>query len=50
MEKKKKRTHSASITNPPTAYEESNSKGQKVIEFDCRGLEFTEFKADVSLV
>ncbi|EEH06853.1 DUF866 domain-containing protein [Histoplasma capsulatum G186AR] len=40
------RTHSASITNPPTAYEESNSKGQKVIEFDCRGLEFTEFKAD----
>ncbi|EER38521.1 DUF866 domain-containing protein [Histoplasma capsulatum H143] len=42
------RTHSASITNPPTAYEESNSKGQKVIEFDCRGLEFTEFKADHS--
>ncbi|KKZ67165.1 hypothetical protein EMCG_07146 [[Emmonsia] crescens] len=40
------RTHSASIITAPTAYEESKSKGQKVIEFDCRGLEFTEFKAD----
>lgn len=26
---------------------ESKGKGQKIIEFDCRGLEFTEFKADV---
>ncbi|KAM5436621.1 hypothetical protein McanMca71_001739 [Microsporum canis] len=25
---------------------ESKGKGQKIIEFDCRGLEFTEFKAD----
>ncbi|OAX83757.1 hypothetical protein ACJ72_01872 [Emergomyces africanus] len=40
------RTHSASITGAPIAYEESKKKGQKVIEFDCRGLEFTEFKAD----
>ncbi|OJD10301.1 hypothetical protein ACJ73_09845, partial [Blastomyces percursus] len=40
------RTHSASIPNGPAAYEESKSRGQKIIEFDCRGLEFTEFKAD----
>ncbi|KLJ05336.1 hypothetical protein EMPG_11183 [Blastomyces silverae] len=40
------RTHSASIPNGPTAYDESKNKGQKIIEFDCRGLEFTEFKAD----
>ncbi|KAK2879958.1 hypothetical protein FQN49_000717 [Arthroderma sp. PD_2] len=25
---------------------ESKGEGQKIIEFDCRGLEFTEFKAD----
>ncbi|EGE86866.2 DUF866 domain-containing protein [Blastomyces gilchristii SLH14081] len=40
------RTHSASIPNGPIAYDESKSEGQKIIEFDCRGLEFTEFKAD----
>ncbi|EFE34536.1 uncharacterized protein ARB_06299 [Trichophyton benhamiae CBS 112371] len=31
------------------AFDESkglDGKGQKIIEFDCRGLEFTEFKAD----
>ncbi|KAK2785477.1 hypothetical protein FQN53_007738, partial [Emmonsiellopsis sp. PD_33] len=27
-------------------YDASQKKGQKIIEFDCRGLEFTEFKAD----
>lgn len=34
------------------AFDESkglDGKGQKIIEFDCRGLEFTEFKADVRL-
>ncbi|EFR01874.1 DUF866 domain-containing protein [Nannizzia gypsea CBS 118893] len=44
-----KRTHSASITTEPMAFDESKDskgKGQKIIEFDCRGLEFTEFKAD----
>ncbi|PGH18448.1 hypothetical protein AJ79_00518 [Helicocarpus griseus UAMH5409] len=40
------RTHSASMMTTPSAYEESKGKGQKVIDFDCRGLEFTEFKAD----
>ncbi|PGH07040.1 hypothetical protein GX51_02080 [Blastomyces parvus] len=43
---KQKRTHSASIPNGPVAYEGSKSKGQKIVEFDCRGMEFTEFKAD----
>ncbi|KAL1955462.1 hypothetical protein VTO42DRAFT_8556 [Malbranchea cinnamomea] len=40
------RTHSASIATAPNAYQESEGKDQKIIEFDCRGLEFTEFKAD----
>ncbi|KAK2744858.1 hypothetical protein FQN57_004182 [Myotisia sp. PD_48] len=40
------RTHSASITAGPTAYDESKDKGQKIIEFDCRGLEFTDFRPD----
>ncbi|EEQ35072.1 DUF866 domain-containing protein [Microsporum canis CBS 113480] len=43
------RTHSANITTGPMAFDESKEskgKGQKIIEFDCRGLEFTEFKAD----
>ncbi|KAK2812919.1 hypothetical protein FQN50_000940 [Emmonsiellopsis sp. PD_5] len=40
------RTHSASITTSPSSYDASQKKGQKIIEFDCRGLEFTEFKAD----
>ncbi|EFE43813.1 hypothetical protein TRV_01387 [Trichophyton verrucosum HKI 0517] len=40
---------SAGITAGPMAFDESkgfDGKGQKIIEFDCRGLEFTEFKAD----
>ncbi|KAJ0427131.1 hypothetical protein BJY00DRAFT_271731 [Aspergillus carlsbadensis] len=43
------RTHSASIQAAPKAYEaeaEGKKKGQKIIEIECRGLEFTEFKAD----
>ncbi|KKK16651.1 DUF866 domain protein [Aspergillus rambellii] len=43
----KKRTHSASIMTGPKAYEaDDKRKGQKVIEIECRGLEFTEFKSD----
>lgn len=32
----------------PNGYEANDQrKGTKVIDLDCRGLEFTEFKADV---
>ncbi|KAI9713095.1 MAG: hypothetical protein M1820_001080 [Bogoriella megaspora] len=42
-----KREHSASIINSPSIYvQQSPPKKQNVIEIDCRGLEFTEFKAD----
>ncbi|KAF4209490.1 hypothetical protein CNMCM8927_005890 [Aspergillus lentulus] len=41
------KTHSASIVNGPHAYAgDEKRKGTKVIEIDCRGLEFTEFKPD----
>ncbi|KAI9754693.1 MAG: DEAH-box ATP-dependent RNA helicase prp43 [Chaenotheca gracillima] len=41
------RESSATIKNPPIAYKhESPPKRQKIIEFDCRGLEFIDFKAD----
>ncbi|KAI9866854.1 MAG: hypothetical protein M1813_000796 [Trichoglossum hirsutum] len=43
-----KRESSATIKAPPTPYAQASPpKRQKIIEFDCRGLEFTEFKADV---
>ncbi|KAI9790903.1 MAG: hypothetical protein M1816_004664 [Peltula sp. TS41687] len=42
-----KRESSASIKNPPSAYQHSSPpKRQNIIEFDCRGLEFTKFKPD----
>ncbi|OCK86458.1 hypothetical protein K432DRAFT_341288 [Lepidopterella palustris CBS 459.81] len=42
-----KREHSANITTPPASYPLSSPpKAQNIITFDCRGLEFTEFKAD----
>ena len=43
------KAHSASITAGPHAYEaeEKKKKGRTIIELDCRGLEFVEFKADV---
>ena len=48
------KTHSANITAGPNTYSAENSdtsnrkrKGHQVISLDCRGLEFTEFKADV---
>ncbi|GAB1193769.1 hypothetical protein APSETT444_002997 [Aspergillus pseudonomiae] len=43
----KSKTHSASIVAGPNVYEaDEKRKGRKVIDIDCRGLEFTEFKAD----
>lgn len=43
-----KRESTATVKNPPTPYVwNSPPTRQVVIEFDCRGLEFTEFKADV---
>ncbi|KAF2145380.1 uncharacterized protein K452DRAFT_119246 [Aplosporella prunicola CBS 121167] len=42
-----KREHSASILAAPAAYAQAEPpKRQKIIEFDCRGLEFVEFKPD----
>lgn len=42
-----KREHSASIkSQSPKAYTHEDKK-VKIIEIDCRGLEFVEFKADV---
>ena len=44
------REHSASIVNPASSYEQqSPAKKKNIIELDCRGLEFVEFKADVGL-
>ncbi|KAI9667873.1 MAG: hypothetical protein M1821_000692 [Bathelium mastoideum] len=43
----RQREHSASIVNPPATYEqESPAKKKNIIQLDCRGLEFVEFKAD----
>ncbi|EER24550.1 hypothetical protein CPC735_059200 [Coccidioides posadasii C735 delta SOWgp] len=39
------RENSASFTNNPSAYTESQAQ-QQIIQFDCRGLEFTEFIPD----
>ncbi|KAI9789067.1 MAG: hypothetical protein M1835_001914 [Candelina submexicana] len=42
-----KREATATIQAPPAAYQQASPPTrQKIIEFDCRGLEFTEFKAD----
>ncbi|KAI9722046.1 MAG: hypothetical protein M1812_002006 [Candelaria pacifica] len=42
-----KRESTATIQATPAAYQHSSPPTrQKIIEFDCRGLEFTEFKAD----
>lgn len=43
------RTHSASIVAGPNSYDpekDDKRKGLKVIDIDCRGLEFTEFKPE----
>ncbi|KAJ5106797.1 Protein of unknown function DUF866 eukaryotic [Penicillium angulare] len=45
------KTHSASIITAPKEYDaEAKKAEQKIIEMDCRGLEFIDFKADVSNV
>ncbi|EAA34198.1 DUF866-domain-containing protein [Neurospora crassa] len=44
-----KRESSASIKAAPTAYEQTEpAKKQKLLEFDCRGLEFVEFQPEGS--
>jgi hypothetical protein len=44
------RESTATIKAAPIAYEQkSPPTRQKILEFDCRGLEFTEFKPEVSL-
>ncbi|KAH0541999.1 hypothetical protein FGG08_003548 [Glutinoglossum americanum] len=41
------RESSATIKPAPVPYKQASPpKRQNIIEFDCRGLEFTEFKAD----
>jgi hypothetical protein len=43
-----KRESSANIKAAPTAYKQSEPpKAQNILEFDCRGLEFTEFLPEV---
>jgi hypothetical protein len=42
------RESSATIKAPPTPYQQTEpAKAQKILEFDCRGLEFTEFIPEV---
>lgn len=42
------REHSANIKAAPATYQRTDPpKTKNVLEFDCRGLEFVEFKADV---
>lgn len=42
------RESSASIKAAPVPYEQSEpAKPKNILEFDCRGLEFTEFKPEV---
>jgi Eukaryotic protein of unknown function (DUF866) len=46
-----KRESSATIKAAPASYSQSSPpKPKNVIEIDCRGLEFTQFQADVSLL
>jgi hypothetical protein len=43
------REHSANVKEAPKSYPQSEpAKKVNIMEFDCRGLEFVEFKADVS--
>lgn len=44
-----KRESSANIKAAPTGYDaskESSSSPQRILEFDCRGLEFVDFKPE----
>jgi rubredoxin len=43
----RQREHSANIKEAPKAYAQSSPvKRVNILEFDCRGLEFVEFKPD----
>lgn len=42
------RESTASIKNTPLVYAQASPpRTQNIVEIDCRGLEFIEFKADV---
>ena len=42
------RESSATIKDAPKSYEQSEpAKSRPILEFDCRGLEFTDFKSDL---
>ena len=42
------RESSATIKAPPIPYKQASPPTrQKILEFDCRGMEFTEFKPEV---
>lgn len=42
------RESSATIKDAPKPYEQSEpAKSRPILEFDCRGLEFTDFKPEV---
>jgi len=44
------RQHSANVLEAPKSYaQQEPAKAQNILTMDCRGLEFVEFKADVSL-
>ncbi|KAL6702614.1 hypothetical protein ACN47E_001314 [Coniothyrium glycines] len=46
-----KREHSANIKSAPATYAQSDPpKLVNILEFDCRGLEFTDFKAEGEFV
>ena len=45
------RESSATIRAAPTPYAQTEpAKSQKILEFDCRGLEFTEFLPEVCCI
>lgn len=44
------RESSATIKEAPKAYEQAEpAKPKNILEFDCRGLEFTEFKPEACI-
>lgn len=44
------RQHSANVLEAPKSYpQQEPAKAQNILTMDCRGLEFVDFKADVSL-
>jgi hypothetical protein len=44
------RQHSATVLEAPKSYpQQEPAKAMNILTMDCRGLEFVDFKADVSL-